>query len=78
MLGPYDMKVSEDDLLAANKWWRSLSVNEMKAFEQKYFPEYSWDMLGKRDIHQMWEAEGKPPPDTCWPFDSNPGGQPCS
>jgi hypothetical protein len=26
-------------------WWRSLSINEMKAYAKKYYPEHIWTFV---------------------------------
>lgn len=62
MLKPFDLDVSNDDLQAANDWWQNLSNNQMKEYHVKYFPNVGTYLLGKRWVHQMWEAEGKPQP----------------
>lgn len=59
---PFDLSVSEEEFAKANAWWRNLSINQMKGYESKYFPDLPWDMIMDRRIHQMWEEEGKPLP----------------
>jgi len=50
---------SQCEIAKADKWYRSLSINEMKKYETKHFP--SWRQFPTdRMIYQMWEAEGKP------------------
>lgn len=58
---PYDMTVSEFEFSQADAWWRSLSINQMKEYEQRHFP-WKQNFAHKRMIHQMWEEEGKPNP----------------
>lgn len=57
---PYDMTVPEEVLAIAERWWRHLSIAEMKEYEATYFPGHSWELLGRRAHHQIWEIEGKP------------------
>lgn len=57
---PYDLSVPAEELEKANVWWRSLSITDMKRFEQKYFPDFSRPLGHPRAIHQIWEEEGKP------------------
>lgn len=59
---PYDLTVAESDLIAADKWWSSLSINEMKEYRDKYATAHQWHLIPKRTIHQIWEIEGKPCP----------------
>jgi hypothetical protein len=69
---PYDLSVQAADLKAANNWWRSLSLNQMKAMRDTHtahmewngrqMPVYSIHELRPRAIHQIWEEEGKPLP----------------
>lgn len=37
---PFDLSVPEADLTAAWRWWRSLSLNQMKEFHRKHFPRH--------------------------------------
>ena len=45
--------------LIALKWWRSLSINEMKSFERKYKSIY--DMASVSEIAAIHEAESAKP-----------------
>ena len=56
---PYDLNVSQADYRAALIWWRALSINQQKEIEKKYS---TWSVPGYRQIHQIWEEEGKPQP----------------
>ena len=58
---PFDLSVPQEDLNLAKAWWASLSINQMKAFRDEYFPAMSWH-LGERWVHQIWESKGKPLP----------------
>lgn len=58
---PYDLSITDDEFATANSWWRSLSINQMKELECKYFPDRS-SGANKRMIHQMWQEEGMPAP----------------
>lgn len=57
----YDMNASKAELSQASEWWRSLSINQMKGFEKKYFPHWL-QLPHDRMIHHMWKEEGKPEP----------------
>lgn len=59
---PFDLNVTAEEMTQAYLWWRSLSINEMKALEAKHFPGRNWFYMGPRYHHQMWEEEGKPLP----------------
>lgn len=47
---------------AANTWWNSLSINQMKAYRDKYFKFSSWHDPSNNRINEVWEKEGKPAP----------------
>ena len=45
-------------------WFRSLSINQMKALVKKYFPEFTLSLItlmGSDWIAEMHEGEGFPP-----------------
>jgi hypothetical protein len=53
------MRIQQDELNRSNKWWRAMSINEMKALEAKY------NVIDcHRDlphiVHELWVKEGKP------------------
>lgn len=64
---PFDFSVSNADLQAADNWWSNLSINQMKAYRDKYFPAQCVHGLGRRWIHQIWENENKPQPQALIP-----------
>lgn len=37
----YDMTVTQEELNKASAWWFSLSINQMKQHERKYFPHWT-------------------------------------
>lgn len=61
----------------ANKWFRSLSINQMKVVCNKHQPsyyvscimgshsKYASASLQDRLITEVWEAEGNPEPQEC-------------
>lgn len=53
----------------AVKWWRNLSINQMKELEKKHFPHR---ISGTHDgmILEMWNKEGKPEPQALIPVQS--------
>jgi hypothetical protein len=69
---PYDLSVPKEEITIANRWWSNLSLNEMKAFRDKYTGTFEWNgrqvpiwdvsllSTQRRTIHQIWEEEGKP------------------
>jgi hypothetical protein len=64
---PYNYKASDEEINEALAWWRNLSINQMKEFEKKYG---LWPMPGFRQVHQVWEEEGKPQPQEVIPSNS--------
>lgn len=63
---PYGIQDSE--LIPSNKWWRNLSINQGKALQQKYYPNYPY--YNEYFVHKMWIQEGKPEPQELIPVDS--------
>jgi hypothetical protein len=48
------------DAARALIWWRSLSINEMKAFEEKYYPRLPWYLVRGDAVTRIWIEEGRP------------------
>lgn len=59
------------DKQKANEWWDSLSINQMKALNDKHGPKWEWYkkqynlyQLGELSLYgyveKFWVAEGKP------------------
>lgn len=44
----------------AEKWWNSLSINQMKEHRNKHSPYSSWQDLPQQTIARIWSSEGKP------------------
>lgn len=56
-----DSVTLNEELTLASCWWRSLSINQMKALEAKHNQNtfhFSW-----RNVREIWLAEGRPLPE---------------
>jgi hypothetical protein len=60
----------------AMAWWRNLSINEMRAFEQKHNALRIGGLTLRSEIARMWDAEGKPAPDEVWNVADSSGDAP--
>ncbi len=69
---PYDANLSAEDIRAAIAWWSNLSINQMKGLRDKHTTHFQWNgkqvpvyavhEIPRGTIYQIWEEEGKPPP----------------
>lgn len=58
----FNIPVTDEEKELSRAWWRSLSINEMKAFVKKYFPafETNWNLVGQMSgfLFSIYEQEG--------------------
>lgn len=61
-----NVSISGAELALSERWWRNLSINQMKALESQYFP--TWlSGTNMQMVHRMWEEEGRPEPQALEP-----------
>ena len=54
-----DLETRDEDYKKAFKWWRSLSINQMKQFTKEHYPNFSYTTLPKSFLIDIWKVETK-------------------
>lgn len=58
---PSELGIQDGEVTQSQTWWRSLSINEMKALEAKHSVP-SFLQGARHTVHKIWTKEGKPGP----------------